>query len=122
VLGGLRHPFQRERLRYDPSFHAEIAYCYEHGIPHSEFLEWLNEDRAKALAFMLEKASRCEMCGTADWEWAENQHAYEPVERFCMGCYLKHMANEDNKSLPGTTIVMRASKSPPKKKRGRRRG
>jgi len=84
----------------------EMAYCYDHGISHSEFLEWEPEDRAKTLAFMMEKSTRCDMCGTAEWEWDANRRAYEPVEKFCMGCYLKHMADEGGNSLPGTSIVM----------------
>lgn len=106
MLEGLRHPFQRERLRYDSSFYAEMSYCYEQGIPHSEFLDWLPEDRAKALAFMMEKAARCDMCGTAEWEWEADRFAYTPVEKQCKGCYLKHMAAEEGAQMPGTTIVM----------------
>jgi hypothetical protein len=89
----------------------EMSYCYEQGIPHSEFLDWFPEDRAKALAFMLEKASRCDMCGTAEWEWDADRRAYEPVEKFCMGCYLKHMAQEGSGSMPGTNIVMEPTRS-----------
>lgn len=89
----------------------EMAFCYENGIPHSEFLGWSPEDRAKTLAFMLEKSARCEMCGTAEWEWDKDRRAYEPVEKFCMGCYLKHMANEDSGKMPGTSIVMEPSRS-----------
>jgi hypothetical protein len=89
----------------------EMSYCYEQGIPHSEFLDWTPEDRAKVLAFMLEKASRCDMCGTAEWEWDADRRAYEPVEKFCMGCYLKHMANEGGGSMPGTNVVMEPSRS-----------
>jgi hypothetical protein len=89
----------------------EMSYCFENGIPHSEFLDWDVEDRAKTLAFMLEKGSRCDMCGTAEWEWDADRRAYEPVEKFCMGCYLKHMAGEDSGSMPGTTIVMEPSRS-----------
>lgn len=89
----------------------EMSYCYEQGIPHSEFLGWEPEDRAKVLAFMMEKASRCDMCGTAEWEWDADRRAYEPVEKFCMGCYLKHMANEEAGNMPGTTIAMEPSRS-----------
>ncbi len=101
----------------------EMSYCYEHGISHSEFLEWAPEDRAKTLAFMLEKAQRCDMCGTAEWEWEENRFAYSPEEKFCMGCYLKHMAGEEGAQMPGSTIVMVPSKNSPltkRKRRGRR--
>jgi hypothetical protein len=88
-----------------------MSYCYENGISHSEFLEWEPEDRAKTLAFMLEKAARCDMCGTAEWEWDADRRAYEPVEKFCMGCYLRHMAEEGSGSMPGTTVVMEPSRS-----------
>lgn len=76
------------------------------GIPHSEFLEWLPEDRAKALAFQIEKSSKCVLCGTAEWEWEENKRAYEPIEKFCMGCYLKSIAGEDSGSMAGTTVTL----------------
>jgi len=89
----------------------EMAYCNEHGIPHSEFLDWPPEDRAKALAFLMEKGLRCDMCGTAEWEWDADRRAYEPVEKFCMGCYLKHMADEGGGQMPGTSIVMEPSRS-----------
>jgi hypothetical protein len=88
----------------------EMSFCNEHGIPHSEFLEWSPEDRAKALAFLMEKALRCDMCGTAEWEWDADRRAYEPVEKFCMGCYLKHMADEGGGQMPGTSIIMEPSR------------
>jgi hypothetical protein len=89
----------------------EMSYCYEQGIPHSEFLDWLPEDRAKALAFMLEKSARCDMCGTAEWEWEADRFAYEPVQKQCHGCYLKHMAGEEGGQMPGTTIVMEPTRT-----------
>lgn len=45
------------------------------------------------------------MCGTAEWEWKENKHAYEPVSQFCQGCYIKHVSEDDN-ALPGTTVTL----------------
>jgi hypothetical protein len=88
----------------------EMSYCYEHGIPHSEFLEWSAEDRSKTMAFLLEQSSRCGMCGTAEWEWEKDRRAYAPVEKFCMGCYLKHMAGESAGQMPGTTISLEPSR------------
>lgn len=85
--------------------------CDDYGIPHSEFLGWSNKDRAKALAFKYEKNDRCQLCGTAPWEWEDNKHAYVPDEHFCLGCYMKHMANEDHKRLPGTTIELARNSS-----------
>ena len=49
---------------------------------------------------------RCDMCGTASWEWDENRRAYEPVEKFCHGCYIKTVAGTDNNDMPGTTIEL----------------
>ncbi len=84
-----------------------MAYCYEHAIPHSQFLSWEPEDRAKVLAFALEKGSRCQMCGTADWEWQENRFAYTPVEDFCQGCYQKSVFQDtQSKPLPGTNVKL----------------
>lgn len=45
------------------------------------------------------------MCGTAEWEWKEDRHAYEPIETTCMGCYMKHMADE-GPSAPGSSISL----------------
>lgn len=87
-----------------------MAYCYERGLPHSEFLTWPAEDRAKILAHRIEQSLRCDMCGTADWEWDPKQggsrHAYDHQEKFCQGCYIKSAAAEDKKTLPGTSIVL----------------
>lgn len=83
-----------------------MSLCNEWGIPHSEFLAWDAEDRAKAMAFVMVKSERCELCGTAQYEWDENRRAYEPVETFCMGCYLKHGAEEGQSYPPGTSITM----------------
>jgi hypothetical protein len=89
----------------------EMSYCYENGIPHSEFLGWSPEDRSKTLAFMMEKGLRCDMCGTAEWEWEADRRAYEPVEKFCMGCYLKQIAHDGSGQMPGTTIAMEPTRS-----------
>jgi len=89
----------------------ELSLCHEHGIPHSEFLNWDPDDKSKALAFLLEKAAKCDMCGTAEWEWDADRKAYEPVEKFCMGCYLKHMVSEGGGQMPGTTVVMEPTRT-----------
>lgn len=83
-----------------------MSYCHEQGIPHSEFLQWEPEDRAKVMAFILEKSLRCNMCGTAEWEWEADKFAYTPVEEFCKGCYQKSVFTdtETDKSLPGTNV------------------
>jgi len=85
----------------------EMSFCNEKGIPHSEFLGWLPEDRAKAMAFQLEAALRCTMCGTAPWEWENNKYAYQATEEFCNGCYQKSVFSDtESKSLPGTNVKL----------------
>ena len=82
-----------------------MAFCNDKGIPHSEFLLWRQEDRAKALAFIMESSLRCSMCGTAPWEWEDNPYAYAAVEEFCKGCYQKSIFSDtETKSLPGTNV------------------
>ena len=90
----------------------ELSVCAEYHISRSKFLRWSLEDRSAAVAFYVEKASHCQMCGTAPWEWDPKQggdmRAYEPVEQVCIGCKLKaDMQNLDpttNKS--GVTIEL----------------
>ena len=86
----------------------EMSFCNDKGIPHSEYLEWTPEDRAKAMAYLMESALRCSMCGTAPWEWEENRFAFAAVEEFCQGCYQKSVFTdtESNKSLPGTNVKL----------------
>lgn len=109
--GPRRGPY-RSRLRYDSEFFLELQLCSDYGIPHSTFLDWAPDDRAKAKAYFIEKALRCSMCGTADWEWDPNvggsRRAYEPVEKFCMGCYLKAAAapRDPNRNTDGITVEL----------------
>lgn len=98
------------RLRYDPRYFIEQQFCNEKGLPHSEFLSWAPEDRAKAVAFEIEKGQRCQMCGTAPWEWDPEQGgsktAYEPVEHFCHGCYQREYMQDGTKNAPGVRIEL----------------
>jgi hypothetical protein len=85
----------------------EMSFCNEKGIPHSQFLGWTPQDRAKALAYLLSESERCTLCGTAPWEWEENRYAYEPEEVSCKGCYVKQSyADSLGKTLPGTTVEL----------------
>ena len=84
-----------------------MSYCFEHGIPHSKFLKWDPEDRAKTLAFAMEQTLRCQMCGTAGWEWEENRFAFTAVDEFCQGCYQKSIFGDtEGSSLPGTNVKL----------------
>ena len=85
-----------------------MSFCNEVGIPHSVFLQkWSPEDRSKARAFMIEKAQRCSLCGTAPWEWEENKFAYTAADDFCRGCYQKAVfSDQESNNLPGTTVKL----------------
>lgn len=84
-----------------------MSYCYEKAIPHSVFLNWDPEDRAKVLAYQMEQSLRCSMCGTAGWEWEDNKFAYTPVEELCQGCYQKSRFQDTQaKPLPGTNVKL----------------
>jgi hypothetical protein len=73
-------------------------------------LQWDPEDKAKVIAYMLENALRCSMCGTAEWEWEENRFAYTPVDKFCRGCYQKSVfGDQEGGSLPGTNVTLVAT-------------
>lgn len=109
-------------MRNDPAFALEVDWCTEKGIPHSLFLAWDPEDRAKVVASLLEKAERCQLCGTAKWEWKENRFAFEPVEDFCQGCYYQDIAKEERQSMPGVTIRMVPSSSITDEMRGGKPG
>jgi len=82
-----------------------MSFCNDKGIPHSVYMEWEADDRAKAIAYMLESGARCSMCGTASWEWEENKFAYTAVDEFCQGCYQKSIFGDtQGSSLPGTNV------------------
>jgi len=84
-----------------------MSYCHEKAIPHSVFLEWEPEDRAKVLAYIMESNERCTLCGTAGWEWKDNKFAFTAVEEFCPGCYMKAIFSEQQgSSLPGTNVKL----------------
>jgi hypothetical protein len=84
-----------------------MSYCNEHGIPHSKFLNWDPEDRAKCIAFILESGLRCQMCGTAPWEWEGNRFAFTAIDEFCQGCYQKAIFSDtQGSSLPGTNAKL----------------
>jgi hypothetical protein len=101
-----RHSFQRRRLRYDATFRTLAGYAEEHGLPYSAVREWANEDKAILLAVQLEKAQRCPMCGTSEWEHQENPGGFTAVLNTCPGCKIKDEKREEIEgSLPSGTHV-----------------
>ena len=83
----------------------EVSWAAEHGMSHSDLLSWDDEDRAKLVAYLLENSERCQMCGTAPWEWDDDRNAYEPISHQCWGCYVKDGADQGD-SLPGSRITL----------------
>jgi hypothetical protein len=75
-------------------------------MAHSEFLQWSPLDRSKAVAFFYEKSARCALCGTAEWEWAEDKDAYQAISEFCPGCYRKDAAQDGSDHLPGQSVTL----------------
>ena len=82
-----------------------MSWCAGHGLPHSALLEWDSEDRAKLLAFLLEEAGKCGMCGSYEHEWAGNPRAYRVESKVCPGCHLKSVAGEGDLS-PGERLIL----------------
>jgi hypothetical protein len=87
------HKPYKGRLRVDSGFYLELQFCYEQGIPHSKLLQWDPVDRAKLLAFVTERGTRCVMCGTADTgrnmdgitiELARNDNSVETLKRHAL--------------------------------------
>ena len=83
-----------------------MSWCSERGVPHSELLGWPEDDRAKLMAFMLESGERCQLCGTAAWEWEDDPFAYEAMVHRCHGCYVRDAARDEGELGPGTTISL----------------
>jgi hypothetical protein len=75
-------------------------------MAHSVFLDTFTaEDRAKLAAYALEQAERCNLCGTAGWEWQEDPLAYEAVTKICLGCQNRDLARDVDKR-PGSSVVL----------------
>lgn len=83
----------------------------DHSLPHSEFLDWSDDDRAKVIAHLIEEGDRCQMCGTKASEWDADRFAYVPETHMCLGCYIQDAAQEgirdpSGKSMAGTTVKL----------------
>lgn len=69
-----------------------MEYCAPLGLPHSQFLNWHEDDQDKALAFLLFKGEICPNCGTSNDGWVDDrgrwldEPKYEVVTHKCYGC------------------------------------
>lgn len=101
-----------------------MAICWEFRITHSEFLSWDENDRAKTVAYFMEKNERCQLCGTAPWEWdpkqGGNRFAYEAVGELCQGCLHRAVANEQIGQSPGVNVILKPTNTPEHAKRMKR--
>lgn len=71
-----------------------MAFCNKHGIPHSDFLGWDQDDQDKALGFEREQAKVCPGCGTHSEVWEKDKFAYAPNSWQCPGCELLERERE----------------------------
>jgi predicted Fe-S protein YdhL (DUF1289 family) len=67
-----------------------MAVCAEYKIPHSTFLSWSADDRAKAMWWQLRQRQVCAGCGTRRDEWVTPDgprlDAYTAEPQVCHGC------------------------------------
>lgn len=89
-----------------------MQFCNGVGLAHSAFLGWDERDRGAALAFEMEKSLRCQMCGTAQWEWDRDRFAYEAVLEQCPGCYVRESSAEGMDHKAGVTVALSPTKTP----------
>lgn len=110
---GARRPFQRRRLRYDHSFRLEAEYAVDKGIPWKKYVkDWDLESRSVVQAVLAERALRCQVCGTAPWEWEDadgllNPGAFRATSHVCLGDAAMdklRKSQENGPSVPGSSI------------------
>lgn len=97
-----------------------MEYCGERGIPHSRFLSWSEDDQDLALAWLIEKNSKCPRCGTYQEEWIDEEgKSLEPmpysveVDR-CYGCLavdeaMDHVPQDQRMSVSTRFVKNRVS-------------
>lgn len=73
------------------------------------------------MAYAQEKAERCGVCGTAEWEWKENKNAYHASRVTCFGCQQRDLIRDDDDGkMPGVTITLLPGPSPIPERRQRK--
>jgi hypothetical protein len=84
------------RMRSDPAWAAQVAFCCRVGIPLSEFLgrvpdpgepRWLDEDRDVAVGFERWSTGICPGCGLHRLDWLdERDETWKGTIEVCHGC------------------------------------
>jgi hypothetical protein len=79
-----------KRLNADPELELELEVCRHYRLPHSQFLGWSDDDRAKAIWSHVRARQTCARCGTRDEEWdpqrGGHRRAYTAEAHVCRGC------------------------------------
>lgn len=92
-----------------------MTVCEQYRIPHSTFLDWDEDDREKAIWWMIRQKETCPRCGTRDREWDEtvggDRNAYGAEVRRCRGCEVKEMAEAADLSEYGKGIYIAMRKN-----------
>lgn len=90
-----------------------MAVCVEYRIPHTQFLEWDQVDRDKAIWWQIRQSEVCTNCGTREADWdpgrGGNRNAFKPEIRRCRGCEVKGQLEDTDEAKQGRGlyIVMR---------------
>jgi hypothetical protein len=89
-----------------------MAYCYERGIPHSHFLDWDPDDRAKVMAYYFWSSEICPHCNTRNSDWVDDNNrflddpTYEMTTIKCYGCgEMERMRDSLPNDLKGVYVV-----------------
>jgi RNase P subunit RPR2 len=89
-----------------------MGYCYDHAIPHSRFLDWDPDDRAKVMAYYIWKSEICPHCNTRNSDWVDEHNrfldnpTYEMTTIKCFGCAeMERMRESLPSGLNGVYVV-----------------
>lgn len=80
----------------DQQLAAEMTVCEHYRIPHSEFLRWGEEDRAKAIWWRARQLSTCPSCGIRP----EQADAYVAQTSVFRCCQIRERAEEELAKMP----------------------
>ncbi|GAA4849754.1 hypothetical protein GCM10023403_10690 [Pseudonocardia benzenivorans] len=97
-----------------------MDYCGPRGIPHSHFLggppQWTDEDRDKALWWLIHDNAKCPNCGTRPDEWdpakGGHDHAYLAELHKCWGCDTSAGAEQAIDEKDRGTVSVRLTRNP----------
>lgn len=92
----------------DPQLVVEMAVCEYYRVPHSEFLRWDEQDRAKAIWYRSRQLGICPSCGIPP----EKAREYEPQITVFPCCQKRERAEEELSKRPrmerarGARVIM----------------